>query len=49
MVALGSAFLGIWFLGLAVFHASGNGFHLMLLVPILAFFARFWHHERTRT
>jgi hypothetical protein len=49
LVLFGSAFLAIWFLALAVFHASGTGFNLMLLVPIASFLARSLQEARTRT
>ena len=49
MVLFGSAFLAIWFLALAVLHASGPGFNLMLLVPIAAFLARSLQEARHRT
>ena len=48
MVLFGSAFLAIWFLALAVFHASGAGFNLMLLVPIASFLARSLQEARHR-
>jgi hypothetical protein len=48
LVLFGSAFLAIWFLALAVFHASGTGFNLMLLVPIATFLARSLQEARHR-
>lgn len=49
MVLFGSAFLAVWFLALAFFHASGTGFDLMLLVPIASFLARSWQEARNRS
>jgi hypothetical protein len=49
MVLFGSAFLAIWFLALAFFHASGTGFNLMLLVPIATFLARSLQEARHRS
>ena len=49
LVLFGSAFLAIWFLALAVFHASGTGFNLMLVVPIASFLARSLQEARHRT
>ena len=49
VVLFGSAFLAIWFLALAFFHASGTGFNLMLLVPIASFLARSLQEARHRS
>ena len=48
MVLFGSAFLAIWLVALALFHASGTGFDLMLLIPIGSFLARSWQEARNR-
>ena len=48
LVLFGSAFLAVWFVALAVFHASGTGFDLMLLFPVAAFLARSLREARIR-